>query len=147
MEIGQEVCWSGIALEKQVNEGVRLGYTNSYLRKSVVSDPLNRVNTNDNTPAMLHTEIVPGDKVKITVMPKGGGSENMGAFKVLLPGDGVAGVKKFLLETVQKVGGNPCPPYIIGIRIGGTMDKCAWMAKKALLRPVLQKQEIQKYKR
>ncbi len=136
MEIGQEVCWSGIALEKQVNEGVRLGYTNGYLRKSVVSDPLNRVNTNDNTPAMLHTEIVPGDKVKITVMPKGGGSENMGAFKVLLPGDGVAGVKKFLLETVQKVGGNPCPPYIIGIGIGGTMDKCAWMAKKALLRPI-----------
>lgn len=147
MEIGQEVCWSGIALEKQVNEGVRLGYTNGYLRKSVVSDPLNRVNTNDNTLAMLHTEIVPGDKVKITVMPKGGGSENLGAFKVLLPGDGVAGVKKFLLETVQKVGGNPCPPYIIGIGIGGTMDKCTWMTKKALLRPVLQKQEIQKYKR
>lgn len=110
MEIRQEVCWSGIALEKQVNEGVRLGYTNGYLRKSVVSDPLNRVNTNDNTLAMLHTEIVPGDKVKITVMPKGGGSENMGAFKVLLPGDGVAGVKKILLKIVQKVGGQSLPP-------------------------------------
>lgn len=139
MEIGQEVCWEGRPLEEVVNEGVAQGYTKGYLRKSVVGDPLNRENTNNNTPAMLHTEIVPGDTVTITVMPKGGGSENMGAFKVLLPGEGVEGVKKFLMETVQRVGGNPCPPYIIGIGVGGTMDKCAWMAKKALLRPIGQR--------
>lgn len=136
LECGQEVAWEGMPLEDAVNEGVRRGYTNGYLRKSVVADPLNRENTNDNTPAMLHVEIVPGDQVKVTVMPKGGGSENMGAFKVLLPGEGKEGVKQFLLETVAKVGGNPCPPYIIGIGIGGTMDTCAWMAKKALLRPI-----------
>ncbi len=136
IEIGQEVCWQGRPLETVVNEGVARGYTNGYLRKSVVADPLNRENTNDNTPAMLHTEIVPGDKVTITVMPKGGGSENMGAFKVLLPGEGAEGLKNFLLETVERVGGNPCPPYIIGIGVGGTMDVCALMAKKALLHPI-----------
>lgn len=136
MEIGQEVAWEGLPLEEQVNEGVRRGYASGYLRKSIVDDPLNRKNTDDNTPAVLHTEIVPGDKVKITVMPKGGGSENMGAFKVLLPGEGAEGVKRFVMEVVERVGGNPCPPYIIGIGVGGTMDKCAWMAKKALLRPI-----------
>lgn len=136
MEIGQEVAWDGKPLVEQVNEGVRRGYGTGYLRKSIVDDPLNRKNTDDNTPAVVHTEIVPGDAVKITVMPKGGGSENMGAFKVLLPGEGVEGVKKFVMETVERVGGNPCPPYIIGIGIGGTMDQCAWMAKKCLLRPI-----------
>ena len=122
LEIGQEVAWEGAPLIEQLNEGVRRGYETGYLRKSIVADPLNRENTNDNTPAVIHTEIVPGDRVKITVMPKGGGSENMGAFKVLLPGEGVEGFKQFLMETVARVGGNPCPPYIIGIGIGGTMD-------------------------
>jgi fumarate hydratase subunit alpha len=136
MEIGQDICWEGEPLIDQINQGVRQGYENGYLRKSMVADPLERVNTGDNTPAIVHTEIVPGDKVTIHVMPKGGGSENMGAFKVLLPGQGVQGVKDFVLETINRVGGNPCPPYIIGIGVGGTMDHCAWMAKKALFRPI-----------
>ncbi|EEL3759139.1 fumarate hydratase [Salmonella enterica] len=136
MEIGQHVCWEGKPLKDQVNQGVRQGYENGYLRKSMVADPLERINTNDNTPAILHTEIVDGDRVTITVMPKGGGSENMGTFKTLLPGDGIDGIKDFVLETVRRVGGNPCPPYIIGIGVGGTMDHCSWMAKKALLRPL-----------
>lgn len=136
MEIGQEVSWEGKPLYDQVEEGIRRGYENGYLRKSVVADPLERVNTNDNTPVVFHPSIVPGDKVKITVMPKGGGSENMGAFKVLLPGAGEEGIKEFVLETVARAGGNPCPPYIIGIGVGGTMDQCAWMAKKALLRDI-----------
>ena len=136
MEIGQNVAWEGKPLKEQVNQGIRQGYETGYLRKSMVADPLERVNTNDNTPAILHTDIVEGDAVKITVMPKGGGSENMGAFKTLLPGDGIQGVKDFVLEVVNRVGGNPCPPYIIGIGIGGTMDKCAVMAKKALIRPI-----------
>lgn len=135
-EIGQEVCWEGPDFKDRINQGVRQGYKNGYLRNSMVADPLERVNTGDNTPAVIHAEIVPGDKVTITVMPKGGGSENMGAFKTLLPGQGIEGIKEFLLETVQRAGGNPCPPYIIGIGVGGTMDKCAWMAKKALLRPI-----------
>ena len=136
MEIGQDVCWKGDSLRDQINEGVRRGYETGYLRKSMVADPLERMNTNDNTPAVIHTEIVPGDRVTITVMPKGGGSENMGAFKTLLPGEGMEGVKKFVLDTVNSVGGNPCPPYILGIGVGGTMDHCSWMAKKALLRPI-----------
>lgn len=136
MEIGQDVCWEGETLRDQVNQGVRQGYKNGYLRNSMVADPLERINTNDNTPAVLHTEIVEGDRVTITVMPKGGGSENMGTFKTLLPGSGVEGIKDFVLETVGRVGGNPCPPYIIGIGVGGTMDHCSWMAKKALLRPI-----------
>lgn len=136
MEIGQEVSWEGKPLYDQVEEGIRRGYENGYLRKSVVADPLERVNTNDNTPVVFHPSIVPGDKVKITVMPKGGGSENMGAFKVLLPGAGEEGIKEFVLETVARAGGNPCPPYIVGIGVGGTMDQCAWMAKKALLRDI-----------
>jgi fumarate hydratase subunit alpha len=136
VEIGQEVCWEGDLLRNQINEGVRRGYESGYLRKSMVVDPLERINTNDNTPAVIHTEVVPGDKVVITVMPKGGGSENMGAFKTMLPGEGIEGVKKFVLDTVSAVGGNPCPPYIIGVGVGGTMDHCSWMAKKALLRPI-----------
>ncbi len=136
MEIGEQISWKGKPLEEAVNDGVRKGYTEGYLRKSVYLDPLNRVNSNDNTPCVLHTEIVPGDKVKITVLPKGGGSENMGTFKNLVPADGIEGVKKFILDSVLNAGGKACPPIIVGVGIGGTMDKTALIAKQALLRPV-----------
>jgi fumarate hydratase subunit alpha len=136
LEIGQEVSWKGMPLFDAVNEGVRRGYEEGYLRKSMVADPFDRVNTNDNTPAMLHTEIVPGDRVSVTVMPKGGGCENMGAFCTLLPSDGVYGVIHFVIQTVDKAGGKPCPPLLVGVGIGGSMDKCVWLAKKALLRPI-----------
>lgn len=136
MEIGQEVAWEGESLVDQINEGVRRGYREGYLRNSIVKDPLDRINTNDNTPAVIHTEIVPGDEVTITVMPKGGGSENMGSFTNLVPANGVEGVKKFILDSVRFAGGKTCPPIIVGVGVGGTMDKCAWMAKKALLRPI-----------
>jgi fumarate hydratase subunit alpha len=139
MEIGQEVSWTGIPLFDAVNEGVRKGYDEGYLRKSMVRDPLNRINTGDNTPAVFHSEIVPGDKVTITVMPKGGGSENMGAFTTLVPAEGAAGVKNFVLKTVEQAGGKTCPPVIVGIGIGGTMDWCSWIAKKALLKPIGQR--------
>lgn len=141
LEIGQEVAWEGMSLKEAVDEGIRRGYDEGYLRKSMVADPLDRVNTGDNTPAILHTEIVNGDKVTITVMPKGGGSENMGAFSTLMPGDGIAGVKRFVLETIQSAGGKTCPPIIVGVGIGGTMDYCAWIAKKALLRPIGKRHE------
>jgi fumarate hydratase subunit alpha len=136
MEIGQEISWTGIPLFDAVNEGVRKGYTEGYLRKSMVRDPLDRVNTGDNTPAVFHPEIVPGDKVRITVMPKGGGSENMGAFSTLVPAEGEAGVKDFVLKTVEYAGGKTCPPVVVGVGVGGTMDWCSWIAKKALLRPI-----------
>jgi len=136
LEIGQEVSWKGQPMSDAVNEGVRRGYNEGYLRKSIVADPFDRVNTGDNTPAMIHTEIVPGDKVLITVMPKGGGCENMGAFCTLLPSDGAQGVKDFVIQTVDKAGGKPCPPLLVGVGIGGSMDKCVWLAKKALLRPI-----------
>jgi fumarate hydratase subunit alpha len=136
LEIGQEVSWEGIPLLEAVNMGVRRGYEEGFLRKSIVKDPFDRINTGDNTPAMLHTEIVPGDKVSVTVMPKGGGCENMGAFCTLLPSDGVQGVKDFVIQTIDKAGGKPCPPLLVGVGIGGSMDKCVWLAKKALLRPV-----------
>jgi fumarate hydratase subunit alpha len=136
LEIGQEVSWKGMPLFDAVNEGVRRGYGEGYLRKSMVADPFDRINTGDNTPAMLHTEIVPGGKVSVTVMPKGGGCENMGAFSTLLPSDGVQGVIHFVIQTVDKAGGKPCPPLLVGVGIGGSMDKCVWLAKKALLRPV-----------
>jgi fumarate hydratase subunit alpha len=135
MEVGQEVSWTGAALGEAVNEGVRKGYTEGFLRKSIVGDPLKRINTNDNTPAVLHTEIICGDKVKITVLPKGGGSENMGAFATLLPSAGEDGVRQFVLEKVRAAGGKPCPPVILGIGLGGTMDYCVHLAKKSLLRP------------
>ena len=134
LEIGQEISWKGQPLFDAVNEGVRRGYDEGYLRKSMVVDPLNRVNTGDNTPAVLHTEIVPGDRVSITVMPKGGGSENMGAFSTLVPAEGAEGVKDFVLKTLENAGGKTCPPVIVGVGVGGTMDKCVWIAKKALLR-------------
>jgi fumarate hydratase subunit alpha len=136
MEIGQEVSWSGMPLVDAVNEGVRKGYAEGYLRNSMVKDPLDRINTGDNTPCVLHIEIVPGDKVHITVMPKGGGSENMGAFTSLVPAKGEAGVMDFVMKQVEYAGGKTCPPIIVGVGIGGTMDKCVWLAKKALLRPI-----------
>jgi len=136
MEIGEQISWIGKPLEEAVNDGVRKGYTEGYLRKSVYLDPLNRVNSNDNTPCVLHTDIIPGDKVKITVMPKGGGSENMGTFKNLVPADGYEGVKKFILESVFNAGGKACPPIVVGVGIGGTMDKTTLIAKQALLRPI-----------
>jgi len=135
MEIGQEVSWKGMPLFDAVNE-VRRGYEEGFLRKSMVADPFDRVNTGDNTPAMLHTEIVSGDRVTVTVMPKGGGCENMGAFSTLLPSDGVQGVKDFVIQTVGRSGGKACPPLLVGVGIGGSMDKCVWLAKKALLRPI-----------
>ena len=135
MEIGQDVHIDG-DLNDAVNEGVRRGYEKGYLRKSVVADPLRRVNTKDNTPAVIHYEIVKGDKVKITVAPKGFGSENMSGLKMLKPSDGEEGVLDFVVELISKGGGNPCPPIVVGIGIGGTMEKAALLAKKALLRPV-----------
>ncbi|MGI6227363.1 MAG: fumarate hydratase [Peptococcales bacterium] len=136
MEIGQDITWEGMPLKDAVNEGVRKGYVEGYLRKSVYLDPLDRVNSNDNTPCVLHTDIVPGDKVKISIMPKGGGSENMGGYTNLVPADGVEGVKKFILDTVFAAGGKACPPIVVGVGIGGTMDKTTLIAKQALLRPI-----------
>ena len=135
LKVGQEVHIDG-DLTDAVNEGVRRGYGEGYLRKSVVRDPLDRVNTGDNTPAMLYTELVPGDKIEITVAPKGFGSENMSGIKMLRPSDGVEGVKEFVLKVVEDAGPNPCPPIVVGVGIGGTFDKAAYMAKKALLRSV-----------
>ena len=136
MEIGQEISWEGMPFFDAVNEGVRRGYGEGYLRMSMVRDPLNRDNTGDNTPAILHTELVPGNKVSITVMPKGGGSENMGSFSTLVPAEGAIGVKDFVLKTLEDAGGKTCPPVVVGVGVGGTMDKCVWIAKKALLRPI-----------
>lgn len=137
IDIGQDVRIIGGELEAAVNAGVAQGYQQGYLRKSVVNDPLfTRKNTLDNTPAILHVHIVPGDEVRIQLAPKGFGSENMSALRMLKPSDGVAGVKKFLLETVKTAGSNPCPPIVIGMGIGGTMEKAAYLAKKALLRNI-----------
>ena len=133
LKIGQDVHIAG-DLRAAVDEGVRRGYTEGYLRKSVVKDPLRRVNTGDNTPAMLYTEIVPGDRLEITVAPKGFGSENMSRLAMLKPSDGIEGVKAFILKTVEEAGPNPCPPVIVGVGIGGTFDKAAYLAKKALMR-------------
>lgn len=136
LEIGQDVHISGGDLTEAVDEGVRRGYEKGYLRKSVVKDPIRRGNTGDNTPAMLYTEIVPGDKIKITVGPKGFGSENMSAIRMFKPSAGLQGIKSFILETVENAGPNPCPPMVVGVGIGGTFDKAALLAKKALMRPV-----------
>ena len=135
LDIGQDVHIVG-NLEEAIHEGVRQGYSEGYLRKSVVGDPLERVNTRDNTPAFIYYNIVPGDKLEITVAPKGFGSENMSAIKMLRPSDGVQGVKDFVLQTVENAGPNPCPPIVVGVGIGGTFDKAALLAKKALMRPV-----------
>ena len=134
LEIGQEVHFEGDYLEDAINQGVREGYTEGYLRKSVVGDPLIRVNTKDNTPAVIHTKVVPRDKVKVTVAPKGFGSENMSRVCMLKPADGEEGVKEAVLETVRLAGPNACPPMVVGVGIGGSFEKCALLAKKALTR-------------
>ena len=136
LEIGQDVHFTGGSLEDAINEGVRQGYTEGFLRKSVVSDPIIRENTGDNTPAVIHYDIVKGDKVRITVAPKGFGSENMSRIYMLKPADGIEGVKEAILSAVREAGPNACPPMVVGVGIGGTFEKCAYLAKKALTRPV-----------
>lgn len=136
LEIGQDVHITGGNLAEAVDEGVRRGYEKGYLRKSVVKDPVRRGNTGDNTPAMLYTEIVPGEQIKITVGPKGFGSENMSAIRMFKPSAGLQGIKDFILETAEAAGPNPCPPMVVGVGIGGTFDKAALLAKKALMRPI-----------
>ena len=135
IELGQDAHIDG-DLTDAVNEGVRRGYEKAFLRKSITADPLQRVNTGDNTPAFLTVHLVPGSGCKITVAPKGAGSENMSRLAMLKPADGVEGVKKFVLDTVEQAGANPCPPIVLGIGIGGSFDHCAALAKKALLRPL-----------
>jgi fumarate hydratase subunit alpha len=136
LEIGQDVHIVGGDLSEAVDNGVRRGYDRGYLRKSVVKDPVRRGNTGDNTPAMLYTEIVPGEQIKVTVGPKGFGSENMSAIRMFKPSAGLQGIKDFILETVENAGPNPCPPMVVGVGIGGTFDKAALLAKKALMRPL-----------
>lgn len=135
LKVGQDVHLTGGDITEAVNEGVRRGYTKGYLRKSVVSDPIERVNTKDNTPAVIHYEIVPGDKVEITLAPKGFGSENMSRVFMLKPADGIEGVKNAILTAVKDAGPNACPPMVVGVGIGGTFEKCAVLAKQALTRP------------
>ena len=142
LEVGQDVHFEGMAIEDAVNEGVRRGYTEGFLRKSVVGDPLIRENTRDNTPAVVHYSIVPGDKVKITMAPKGFGSENMSRVFMLKPADGIDGVKNAILTAVKDAGPNACPPMVVGVGIGGTFEKCALLAKKALTRPVNEHSDI-----
>lgn len=142
MEIGQDVHFEGGLLEEAVNEGVRQGYTEGYLRKSVVRDPIIRENTKDNTPAVIHCEMTAGDQVRITVAPKGFGSENMSRVFMLKPADGIEGVRNAILTAVKDAGPNACPPMVVGVGIGGTFEKCALMAKKALTRPLDQRSEI-----
>lgn len=142
LEVGQDVHFEGMAIEDAVNEGVRQGYTEGFLRKSVVGDPLIRENTKDNTPAVVHYSIVPGEKVKITMAPKGFGSENMSRIFMLKPADGIEGVKHAILTAVKDAGPNACPPMVVGVGIGGTFEKCALLAKKALTRPVNEHSDI-----
>lgn len=142
MEIGQDVHFEGGNLEDAINEGIRQGYSDGYLRKSVVRDPLERENTKDNTPGIIHYEIVPGQQVKITVAPKGFGSENMSRVFMLKPADGIEGVKNAILTAVRDAGPNACPPMVVGVGIGGTFEKCAILAKKALTRPVNEHSQI-----
>lgn len=138
VEIGQDIHISGGNIEDVINEGVKRGYNQGYLRKSMVENPLEtrRKNTGDNTPAVIHYQICPGDKLKITFAPKGAGSENMSVLNMLKPADGIPGIKKFVIDCVSKAGSNPCPPIVVGVGIGGTFEKAAIMAKKALLRPI-----------
>ncbi|MEG0272304.1 MAG: fumarate hydratase [Hydrogenoanaerobacterium sp.] len=145
VELGQDVHING-SLQNAVDEGVRQGYSEGYLRKSVVKDPLDRVNTKDNTPAMLYVDLVMGDGLKITVAPKGFGSENMSRIKMLKPSDGVEGVKEFILKVIEDAGPNPCPPIVVGVGIGGTFDKAALLAKKALMHPLTKRSESEFYK-
>lgn len=136
VELGQEVQIIGGNITEAINEGVRQGYKEGYLRNSVVEDPLIRKNTGDNTPAIIYYDIVPGNKIKITISPKGFGSENMSKTRMLKPSDGIKGVEDFVVETVSQAGPNPCPPIVVGVGVGGTLDKAAYLAKKALLRPI-----------
>lgn len=136
VDMGDQVFVKDGNLFDAINEGVRQGYKEGYLRKSILGDPIERKNTGDNTPAVIHMNVVKGDKLKITVAPKGGGSENMSEVKMMKPSDGVEGVKEFVVDMVRRSGSNPCPPIIVGVGIGGTFEKCAEMAKRALLRPV-----------
>lgn len=145
IDIGQDVHIVGGLLDDAINEGVRRGYEEGFLRKSVVKDPINRINTKDNTPAIIYYNMVAGDKIKITVAPKGFGSENMSRIKMLKPSDGLQGVKDFIIETVKLAGPNPCPPIVIGVGIGGTFDKAAYLAKKALIRPLDKRNEDKFY--
>ena len=142
VEIGQEVHFEGGSLEDAIHEGVRRGYVDGFLRKSVVKDPLIRENTGDNTPAVIHYSIVPGDQVKLTLAPKGFGSENMSRVFMLKPADGIEGVKNAILTAVKDAGPNACPPMVVGVGIGGTFEKCALMAKEALTRPVNEASQI-----
>lgn len=142
LEIGQDVHFEGGSLTDAINEGVRQGYVDGYLRKSVVKDPLIRENTKDNTPAVIYYDLVPGDKVRITVAPKGFGSENMSRIFMLKPADGIEGVKNAILTAVKDAGPNACPPMVVGVGIGGTFEKCALLAKKALTRPVDERSSI-----
>ncbi len=143
VEVGQDVHFTGQPIEDAINEGVRRGYTDGYLRKSVVSDPIIRENTKDNTPAVIHYSIVPGDKVKITFAPKGFGSENMSRVFMLKPADGIEGVKNAILTAVKDAGPNACPPMVVGVGVGGTFEKCAILAKKALTRPAGENSDIE----
>lgn len=143
VEVGQDVHFTGQPIEDAINEGVRRGYTDGYLRKSVVSDPIIRENTKDNTPAVIHYSIVPGDKVKITFAPKGFGSENMSRVFMLKPADGIEGVKNAILTAVKDAGPNACPPMVVGVGVGGTFEKCAILAKKALTRPAGEHSDIE----
>lgn len=145
VELGQDVHIIGGMLEDAINKGVAEGYEEGFLRKSVVKDPIHRVNTGDNTPAVIYYDIVPGDKVKITVAPKGFGSENMSQLKMLKPSDGLEGVKEFVLKVVKEAGPNPCPPIIVGVGIGGTFDRAAMLAKKALIRSIDERNENEFY--
>ncbi len=136
VELGQDVHVSGGNLTEAINEGVRRGYKNGYLRKSVVNDPVERINTGDNTPAVIHYDLADGENIRISIAPKGFGSENMSGVKMLKPSDGLEGIKGYILEVVDRAGPNPCPPIVVGVGIGGTMEKAALLAKKALLRPI-----------
>ena len=148
VDLGQEVKIVGGSLEDAINEGVRQGYTEGYLRKSMVSDPLfERTNTRDNTPSIIHLKVVPGDRIKIVIAPKGGGAENMSRVAMLKPADGVEGVKNFVIETVKKAGPNPCPPVVVGVGIGGDFEEAAFLAKKALLRKIGEHNPDPKYAR
>ena len=146
VELGQEAHIVGGSLEEAINQGVRQGYKKGYLRNSVVEDPLRRKNTGDNTPAIIYYNIVEGDRLTLHVAPKGFGSENMSAIKMLKPSEGVEGVKKFVIDTVSQAGPNPCPPIIVGVGIGGCMDKAALLAKKALMRPIYESNPDPYYK-
>jgi len=147
LEIGQEVFFTGGELKEAIAQGVREGYSEGYLRKSIVDDPVfDRKNTKDNTPPVIHFDIVPGDRVKITMIPKGGGSENMSTVRMMKPADGIEGIKDFVVKWVEEAGGNPCPPVVVGVGIGGTFEYAAYLAKKALIRPIGSRHSDSRYR-